>query len=604
MQEIKPWEPSWRQSLQERLQRAFQSGGVAPMRARRYSENLTGTGNTGVGVADFVPVLGAGLGVDEGTSQVGQGLGAMARGQVGSGLLDVGLGSAVTAASFIPGIGMVARRGAKAATQGRKASEPAVTGTKDATANVPVTMAGKNPSEWTPDEWKQFGEMHGVQNLGPLTPTKIIKDDNGRKIEIPGGLEGKFTYYDLLHLKSQGIDASQLPEATHAKLQQKMARSLQAAEGDKGQVWSGLAFGMTSPNNPLFPNQLAMSRLRSSDPAELDRLASFIDWAPGSPSVDTARRRAADAAIANAYGLSAGSAGGLGVRGTQDYTNLAELAALYRQNPEWFAKRSSEGWDDLAERTFSQLRGLSGKTGSFGVVFQDPLNAQISAMDRHMASIAGNRIFAGKADTKAFQDRALSLYNRNNADKAVKKFDQLPHAFVQSQMLNELGKHPNPLLRVLDRATSDRVLNPQVPERLRSEGWLAEPEKVEVFGDNYRRALAVNAEHAGEYGLGVFPSQWMQWDRKRRRLEPHENMFPGLEKLPRMSVDQLRAVDDVHRTAGFKNYTKENVNPETGDFRLKPTQPVSNPSRLGYFSLVPALGLPYLLGSNEERPAY
>lgn len=357
---------------------------------------------------------------------------------------------------------------------------------------------------------------------------------------------------------------------------------------------------MTSPNNPLFPNQVAMSRLRSSDPEELDRLASFIDWNPGD-AVDPVHRKAADAAIARAYGLSAGREGGLGVRGTQDYTNLAEMAKLYRADPDWFAKRQGEGWDDLAERTFSQLRGLSGKTGSFGVVFQDPLNAQISAMDRHMASIAGDRIFASPSEAQTFRDRALSLYNRTNPERPATNFEELPHAFVQGEMLNELGKHPERLLRVADRASGERVLNPEIPTRLREENWVSEPDKATIFGPNYRRALEVNADHAAEHGLGIFPSQWMQWDRKRRRLEPHENMFPGLERADRMSVDQYRGVDAAHRDAGFKDYSKEIIDKDTGDFRLKPTRSVSNPSSLGYFSLPPALALPYLL-RDEENP--
>lgn len=478
--------------------------------------------------------------------------------------------------------------------------EPTITGSKDATANVPVTMNGKNPADWTPQEWQQFGDKHGVANMGPLTKPKKVKDLSGRTIEIPGGMDGRFTYYDLLHLKSQGIDASQLPESLHAQLQQKMARSLQAGEGNPGQTWSGLVFGMTSPNNPLFPNQVAMSRLRSSDPASLDRLAGMIDWEPGAV-VPKERRAAADAAIAKAYGLNAASGGGLGVRGTQDYTNVAELAKMYRENLQWFQKRPNEGWDDLSERTFSQLRGLSGKTGSFGVVFQDPLNANISAMDRHMASIAGDRIFSSPETAQAFKARVLALYNRNNPMRQVATAEDLPHAFVQSEMLNELGKHPNPKLNVVDRSTKQLVPNPEVPARLRDEQWVYQPEKVEVFGDNYRRALAVNAEHAAENNLGIFPSQWMQWDRKRRRLEPHENMFPGLERLPRMNVDQLRATDAAHAEAGFKDYSKQIVDAETGDFRLKPTRPVANPSRLGYFSLVPGLGLPFLLNDPEER---
>jgi len=73
-------------------------------------------------------------------------------------------------------------------------------------------------------------------------------------------------------------------------------------------VWDGLVFGMTSPNNPLFPNQLAQSRLRLRDPKMLDDLAGMIDWAPGQ-AVDKEARMAAGNRIASAFGLDAASKG-------------------------------------------------------------------------------------------------------------------------------------------------------------------------------------------------------------------------------------------------------------------------------------------------------
>jgi hypothetical protein len=59
---------------------------------------------------------------------------------------------------------------------------------------------GKTPVEFTPKDFERFGEATGVRNLRPLTKPKAIDAGigGGKTIEIPGGLDGKFTYDDLL----------------------------------------------------------------------------------------------------------------------------------------------------------------------------------------------------------------------------------------------------------------------------------------------------------------------------------------------------------------------------------------------------------------------
>ena len=101
-------------------------------------------------------------------------------------------------------------------------------------------------------------------------------------------------------MKADGVDASVLPSDLHIAVQQKLMRTLDTELTDE-RVWSGLVFGMTSPNNPLFPNQLAASRLRIHDPADLDRIAGMIDWEPGA-NIPKATREAASARIADATG--------------------------------------------------------------------------------------------------------------------------------------------------------------------------------------------------------------------------------------------------------------------------------------------------------------
>ena len=467
-----------------------------------------------------------------------------------------------------------------------------VKGSTNVLDDVGVSYNNKPIHQWSPNDFAAVGDEMGIERLGPASEPHIISLPNGREVNIPGGTEGKFTYYDMLSIKSQGIDASQLPEAFHAELQKKMSRSLTLDTLTDDQVWTGLAFGMTSPNNPLFPNQLAMSRLRG--PAAIDELASSISWKFGD-EVDPAVRAAADKEIAAKFGLNAGDQGGLGVRGTQNYTRVAEMAQLFKENPEFFRRNKGEEWPQFAERVFSQVSGLRAKTGSFSVVFQDPLEAGVSAIDRHMGRLFQDKILADPKARLQWRKRAIKLYNSRKKFRGKKKattMAELPDGFIGEMILSEVGKTSSPKFRL-----ADGTVNPNVPERLRGEDvFIIEPKQAELMGEQYKAALAANQEEALKHGLGIFSSQWMLWDRMRRRLEPHENMFPGLERIPRPSIEQARAADAVHRDAGFKDYTKEVVN-EAGEFRLRPTKPVANPAKLAYFSF--PLALMMMQGEEE-----
>src|SRR3954466_14400008 len=85
-------------------------------------------------------------------------------------------------------------------------SPPPSSGSMNPLDNVPVMFRGKSPMEMTPEEYQAFGAHYGVKNLGPLSPLQNARDAAGREFSIPGGAEGKWTYYDLLHMKANPIN--------------------------------------------------------------------------------------------------------------------------------------------------------------------------------------------------------------------------------------------------------------------------------------------------------------------------------------------------------------------------------------------------------------
>jgi hypothetical protein len=107
-----------------------------------------------------------------------------------------------------------------------------------------------------------------------------------------------------------------------------------------------------------------------------------------------------------------------------------------------------------------------------------------------------------------------------------------------------------------------------------------------------------------EAGQSTFASQWMLWDRIRSRLEPHEIMFPGLERLPRMSMDQMRRVRADLAKAGYMSSSKQ-IDEATGMPKLNPVRALPSASRAGSFALPAgiALGLPLLEILREEEEA-
>lgn len=443
-----------------------------------------------------------------------------------------------------------------------------VTGSFDASQNVPVTYKGKQPWELTPTEMADMGEALGVPNLGPLNqPVSFPYEGGGGRFEIPGGLEGSFTYEDMLKMKASGIDPSQIDPGLHQAIQQKLMRSMDEPAGlSDAKVLSGLTFGYTSPNNPLTPNQLATSRLRMASMEDLDRIINSRPWSLTDAVTPEDRAKFSDM-VANYLGLGAASKGGLGVRGSVDYSGYTDFLDMFRRDPAFFHRKEGEEWPAFVERVATQVPGLSNKTGSFGLAWQP--DAGVSAIDRHMANKYMDTILADPAKRDAFEKRALNLAAIRAAKEgkeAPASFNELNHGLIQELLLSEVGNSPTPKFRL-----KTGEINPAVPEHLAEVDWISEPEKAELMGQTYKDVVNANEAAMAGSGLHLFGNQWNIWDRIRRRLEPHENMFPGLENIPRLSVDQMRVIDAAHGRSGHKNYSKDM---STGEVRLRPTREV------------------------------
>ena len=519
----------------------------------------------------------------------------------------------------------------------RRASFEAQGVTRDENGNI--FFKGKEPKDWSPKDFEDYGKAFGVQNLGPLSPiVEIPSDVAGAVARIPGGLDGKFTYYDLLWLKANPVDVAKLPETTHAKLTAKLASTMAPTPGDKVASFNSIVFGMLSPNAPLLPNEMGQARLRFGS---MDEIRKFSELYPSNPTPENLK--ALNERFKRQLGFIAAGKGGLGIPITADITNIANAARLFVKNPDFFVKRPNESWANFVDKLTTQVKGFGTKTGSFGSVWQDPFNASISAMDRHMARIFGQELLGNPELRKRFDgivvDRFNSLLtkakdvssrfnrklktaeaaqarieekNKGNDEliKQLKAASQKKIAKIKADMASELDALPDPSATkantiddVLGQAEIygvDRVqkfvneavfaamgsrkatllakkggINPNAPEHIKGIDWIETPADFQVMSDAYRSALEINERRAGELGIAVFPAQWTLWDRIRQRVEPHEVMFPGLEKLPALNDRQLADAYNANKVAGYMS------TPEAGR-KWKRSQ-IDSPSRLAYF---------------------
>ena len=472
---------------------------------------------------------------------------------------------------------------------------------------MPVTFGGKDVADFEPEDFGRFGRQYGVENLGPMSSEQwrknlqTVKTAGGRDVTIPGG-DAPFTYYDLLHLKSQGINPNDLPPELHRSIHNRMVAAMGQGPLSDERITNQLLFGLISPNQPLTPNELALQRAMVKGPQDLKAWNEMVPYDYSGTVPDIKDRQAMSRDISSRLGLHAAERGGLGASGSANYTDLAEMTQKMRDRPDFYrfdpadntmgGMSDSEKWATFVTRVMNETRGLKAKTGSLGTVWQDPENAAISAIDRHMATLFRNDMFPDPQTQADWEQNLIGKYNMERPDAKVSTIDELQAAPGGRGMFVDAAlAYVNNLPSAKTRVKKTGEFNERIPEAIRETNWISgEPTDMEMIQGPYVRALEANQARASQDGQGLFSSQWMLWDRIRNRLEPHEVLFPGLEKLPRMNMDQMRRVRQDHSDAGYMA--------AEGTVR-----PIQSASRAAYFTLAPGAGLGLLGMTPEEENA-
>ncbi len=480
-----------------------------------------------------------------------------------------------------------------------------ITGSKDLASEIPATVDGKTVSQWKPADFSAFGEHFGVDDLGKASKPVSIKLESGRTVQVPGSFlkngGSPPSYWDQLALKAQGINPEHLPAGVHHQIHGRMVEAVDPKAVDpfagltNEHVYNSLLFGLSSPQNNLTPNGIAVARTMLKSPEDFRRMAGMVPWSSleegaavkgGSKS----QRQQLSSEISAKLGLGAEAKDGLGVVGSADWTRMADLAKMMEKDPDFFrymGDNSASSWREYVGKVASQTPGLSFKTASLGTVFQDPSRANISAIDRHMASKYRGNLHENPAEQAKWEKGLVDRYNEAYPNAGISNVDEmlkLPggRGIYSDQALQLLGQHPDKLLRL-----AGGEFNPRVPEHYHQTKWVREPEKVITPSAAYGRALDENARLAGQEGRGIFSEQWGTWDPIRKRIDTHDFMNPKLSRIGRMNMDQFREARQAHSDAGYYNSPGE-------------VRPVDNPSKLATFALPPIMASGVLSALLQE----
>ena len=396
------------------------------------------------------------------------------------------------------------------------------------------------PKEPMPTDWQNVG--------GPRS--ELVQFGDGK---IPGGLEGTFSFRDLVYMKANPFSLNNLTDLERDQLYRKHALSMTRNLDDPFERLNTLVFGQLTGNSDLENSQLMLSRLRSRTMEDIQRLAAYIPEGKTWKTLSKGERAEISNRLIGDYNMQGRGEGGLGIAGSFDYSGVADLARQHLADPDFHKQIMGEPDREYIERLSNIIPGISQKTGSLAQLMLKPMTSEFGAMDRHM-----NRYF-------------------NLDPKKV----GVPRTVIPS------GAHPTHLTR----EDVPEYLKKIAPENLKSSRG-----GVQMMSDEYLRGnemLRAEAEGA-PFGPGM--KQWQIWDTIRGHFDPHEQLYPGIHTMTeRMPDRRIQEVRDTLAKAGHWSKTDPD-NPH----QFKPS-PI-NPSRDAmYYGLLP---LSKILNIFKPREPY
>lgn len=450
-------------------------------------------------------------------------------------------------------------------------------------------------------------EATRVQHFGPgaaETPVVPFSDlKSRRELHIPGGLgpdAPPMTLADQAKISAQGIDYNTLHPENALAIHKRLVQSVDpGANPSDLEMMNRLGFGVTSGNAPITKNLIEWAQMR---PRSKGEMAEWADYSPvgigeSMPSPEAAN--ALNRSINEAYGVQAGERGGTGVANTANRQYVSDLAAMLREEPDFFRKQPGEPDSQYVERLINQVRGLGPKTGSLGFAMVEPQTTNISAIDRHIADLTREKVSNAPATADLYEQQMLNAYNRDKPPEArtpeiglarIEAGEAGPD--IEASHFRDIVSSPQTRMYKDARTGQPRA---DLPKHLRDLPFY-EPKQSAEIGPIYNEALKQIEEGGKPRGIGGFSNQWHDWDFQRSRAEPHAGMNPMATEMERLTPEEYKQVRDTFSGAGAMRTAKE---PDTG--RLRGLSPTDDWRKLLYWTAPGALTTGALVDALREK---
>jgi hypothetical protein len=367
--EMKAYDPTIRERMADAVQRGIEGLGGNRYKARQMSQTLMGGPSStlpiDMGIADFVPFLGTGLGVNEGARDLGEAYDAAKQGNY----IDALASTAGAAVGLLPGaigtvkVGKMAGRGAGAlASKGIDAIKVKPKNMASSDTLAPLATEAKTASAGKPT-----GVTYATKQEGPFYRVRSTALDPS-EVSTRGFRE------------TTGSPSSTAVEEGAATVRERLPKFYSDEE---------LA-GLVENNQPL---QIAKQYTKEQH------------------GTDYGLDKALDSSLAKQSAI--GRTHMLGVEGSPEY-KTAIFDAYARQMPDVLEKANAKNYDDLLEKAYRQL----------GKETDDQFNRLPVSMSYHRAG-EGNYAGANDMAKDVHGNRHLYVFQGGEPHDFLKNVDPL-----------------------------------------------------------------------------------------------------------------------------------------------------------------------------------
>jgi hypothetical protein len=357
------------------------------------------------------------------------------------------------------------------------------------------------------------------------------------EVGIPGGIgaldNGTWDYWDLWRLKSQQINPNRIPEGIRERYYGKLFRSQDRSLTDPVDLFNRVIMASFSPGEQLIKNEGLAALFKVQNIDDIAKLGAIAEkhFVPGVPFQNFKDAITNDVIAA----FDPKVIGGASVN--DRYASLAMNAMNFKNHPEWFVLKAGENELLYSERLTSSLYGAGLKVGNFATMLGNPAAFERGTIDFHMVEVLLRKGYVTA-------DEIAPLLNKSG------KYIAPEGKSITFRNIKGVSINEDKLPAHLKEFPFQLQINAEGKQIVTHYGGL-----YQTLNDALGRMMV----DRGIEGFNLGGYQWMAWDMKRGIFEPHLAIFPGVQKLPKMSAEVIKSRIEVAQKAGYFTKTVDKL---------------------------------------------